>query len=87
MQRSLVKKHQRLHGIILIIRQLVKTERGGLDAALSFSHTGNRLTSVPAWDGVNLPASYSASHDVMGNLVTDTRKGLQFSYNPATCCS
>jgi RHS repeat-associated protein len=55
----------------------------GLEGMLSFTHTGNRLTGVTVWDGTNLPSSYTATYDAKGNLVTDTRKGLQFSYNLA----
>lgn len=65
------------------ITGLSRYGEAGLDATLTFSHTGNRLTGVLAWDGVNLPESYSATYDAMGNLVTDSRKGLQFSYNLA----
>ena len=36
-----------------------------------------------ARDGVNLPESFIATYDAMGNLVADSRKGLQFSYNLA----
>ena len=32
---------------------------------------------------MNFPESYFATYDAMGNLVTDSRRGLQFSYNLA----
>ncbi len=48
---------------------------------LSFAHTGNRLTSLQCWDGENLPGIALLTYDQMGNQLSDSRKGLQFSYN------
>ena len=53
----------------------------GLSGMLSFAHTGNRLTSLQCWDGENLPGIALLTFDQIGNLLTDSRKGLQFSYN------
>ena len=53
----------------------------GLSEMLSFTHAGNRLSSVQAWDGANLPQIGTFTYDAMGNQLTDSRKGLQFSYN------
>ena len=48
---------------------------------LSFTHAGNRLSSVQSWDGANLPQIGTFTYDAMGNQLTDSRKGLQFCYN------
>ena len=53
----------------------------GLSEMLSFTHAGNRLSSVQAWDGANLPQIGTFTYDAMGNQLTDSRKGLQFCYN------
>ena len=53
----------------------------GLSEMLSFTHAGNRLSSVQSWDGANLPQIGTFTYDAMGNQLTDSRKGLQFSYN------
>jgi len=50
---------------------------------LSFTHAGNRLSSVQCWDGANLPQIGTFTYDAMGNQLTDSRKGLQFCYNLA----
>ena len=55
----------------------------GLSEMLSFTHAGNRLTSMQGWDGANLPQIGTFTYDAMGNQLTDSRKGLQFSYNLA----
>ncbi len=48
---------------------------------LSFTHAGNRLSSVQSWDGANLPQIGTFTYDALGNQLADSRKGLQFSYN------
>ena len=53
----------------------------GLSEMLSFTHAGNRLSSVQSWDGANLPQIGTFTYDAMGNQLTDSRKGLQFCYN------
>lgn len=68
---------------IIITTTWAATAAAGLDAMLSFTHTGNRLTGMQVWDGINLPASYTALYDAHGPCLADTRKGLQFSYNVA----
>ena len=55
----------------------------GLSEMLSFTHAGNRLSSVQSWDGANLPQIGTFTYDALGNQLTDSRKGLQFSYNLA----
>ena len=55
----------------------------GLSEALMFGHTGNRLSSLSAWDGAGLLGNGYFTYDAMGNMLTDSRKGLQFSYNLA----
>ena len=52
----------------------------GLSGMLSFTHAGNRLSSVQAWGGANLPQIGIFTYDAMENQLTDSRKGLQF------CC-
>ena len=53
----------------------------GLSDMLSFAHSGNRLSSVQAWDGENLPQTGTFSFDALGNMTSDSSKGLQFCYN------
>lgn len=55
----------------------------GIDAMLSFTQAGNRLTSLQSWNGVGLPEMATFTYDAMGNQLSDSRKGLQFSYNVA----
>ena len=43
---------------------------------LSFTHAGNRMSSVQAWDGANLPQIGTFTYDALGNRLTDSRKGL-----------
>ena len=50
---------------------------------LSFTHAGNRLSSVQSWDGANLPQIGTLTYDAMDNQLADSRKGLQFCYNLA----
>ena len=45
---------------------------------LTYSYTGGRLTSVS--DAVD-SQTYSYTYDVSGNMLTDSRKGIQLAYN------
>ena len=53
----------------------------GLSGMLSFTHAGNRLSSVQSWDGENLPQIGTFTYDALGNQLTDGKKGLQMEYN------
>ena len=63
------------------ITGLNRYSAAGLSEMLSFTHAGNRLSSVQSWDGANLPQIGTFTYDAMGNQLTDSRKGLQFCYN------
>ncbi|MCQ2164250.1 MAG: DUF6443 domain-containing protein [Bacteroidales bacterium] len=54
------------------ITSLTRYDESGTPLALSFSNTGNRLTSVNG---------NSYSYDSAGNMTHDSRKGLDTSYN------
>ena len=63
-----------LNGNIKTIKRYVSV----LDDNLTFTYSGNRLSSVSdAADG----ASYTYTHDADGNLASDSRKGVSVAYN------
>ena len=51
----------------------------GIDNDLSFTLSGNRMTGL--YDGGTNTGTFSYAYDVMGNMTSDGRKGLQISYN------
>ncbi|MBQ6302262.1 MAG: hypothetical protein IJK75_07740 [Bacteroidales bacterium] len=51
----------------------------GLDNDLSFTLTGNRMTGLS--DAGTPGGSFTYSYDAMGNMTSDGRQGLLFSYN------
>ena len=55
----------------------------GLSESVIFGHTGNRLSSLSSWNGAGLLENGYFTYDAMGNMLTDSRKGLEFSYNLA----
>ena len=55
----------------------------GLSEAPLFGYTGNRLSSIENRNGTGMMGLWFLTYDAMGNLITDGRKGLQFSYNLA----
>ena len=63
------------------ITHLNRYGASGLSEMLSFTHAGNRLSSVQSWDGENLPQIGTFTYDAMGNQLPDSPKALQFCYN------
>ena len=56
--------------------------RSGLVNDLSFTHTGNRMTSLIDANAIGNDAGTKAfTYDANGNMTSDGRKGLEMSWN------
>ena len=68
-----------LNGNITTLKRYGNT---GLENDLSFTHTGNRMTSLSDAHATGTEAGdKSFTYDANGNLVNDGRKGLELTWN------